>query len=127
MSVNAVKLDNSTNLYRLDQMGKHNLEEVYMKLEQRNLQNEDACQIQNIYILRSFRVQVWRMMPDKTQRTETVTLNHCKEKDLSRLLGYEVTCVAYSEDGIHFLPPDARTDNVYRNLRIGDYNVIHVK
>ena len=126
MSVTATKLENS-NIYKLDQKD-HYLKEQYYKLHQ-PIQSQEVTKIKNIYILRSFEVQVWRELPDRTLDIQTKRINHCKEHQLSSQLGFEIKGISYSRDGRFYLANDdpRRTENIYGNLRLGNCNVLHVK
>lgn len=117
------------NHWRIVKKSKYDFEEIYERVDQRPDLSDAALKqfsIDNIYILKSFRVIVWFRSASigKTDR-QLLTISHCKEADLGKQLGKDIKEVQYSENGKIFLDPSQKGPFIYGNLRAGNFNVVH--
>ena len=119
------------NHWRIVKHSKFDFEETYERVDQRPDLSDAALKqfsIDNIYILKSFRVIIWFIEQSNpiNVKKELLTIQHCKEADLGEQLGKEIHEIQYSENGRIFLDPSQKGPFVYGNLRAGNFNVVHV-
>ena len=86
--------------------------------------------VENIYILKNFRVDVWIHRAGKEDwEKHKMLLTNCKLRDIGRNLQLSVQDIRVSENGRRYLSQDLlRMDStVYQNMRIGqDMNTLHL-
>lgn len=116
------------NMCRIKKDAKYDLCETYQILKQHFNQQDHAHQINNIFVLKNFEVQVimHKFGDEHPCFNEKMKFQHCCENDLGRRLGLKIKDIQYSEDGKVFLLPSRRQAFMYQNLRAGNFNTVHL-